>query len=205
MAEEVAGGRSDAVQVGLVVDSHGHVVREEEDPVFAPDEAHEKRLREEADEARQRIQETERILDAMEAAGIDLPPPPQVINVDIDGEWMAHVSHIDAVIDEVTANQGGEVTDEQDIWQNELDDFVDDLGIRPTKSHDPKRSANFDIVSDDDVIMPLLLTAHPYLRSKAMRHAILEAFAQGFRYGSSWEQMRADADDDRLSKPVGGN
>ena len=115
-----------------------------------------------------------------------LPPPPQVINVEIDDMWVAHVS-----LEEGNDNQAGEA--EADTWQSELDSFVDALQIRVGKYG--KRSANFTIVSpsisdaDDETIMPLLVTAHPWLRSKAMQLLILEVFAQAFRFGASWENI----------------
>lgn len=94
-----------------------------------------------------------------------LPEPPQVINVTAD--W-----------------------DDPDWWQRQLDDFVDHFVIRAGK-HD-KQTANFRIIGsvDDAITMPLIVTNHPWLRSKAMRTTITEVFAQAFRFGASWENAR---------------
>ena len=107
----------------------------------------------------------------------DLPPPPAVINVTPD--W------------DLPQKDNGNLLagSASDDWQAELDYFVDAFTIRAGK-HD-KRSANFRIIAraEDDIAMPLIVTEHPWLRSKAMRNLIVEVFAQGFRFGASWENI----------------
>jgi hypothetical protein len=113
------------------------------------------------------------------------------MNVEIDDDWQAHVGEIRT--DESQRESGGE---EVYDWQTELDWFVDGLEIRPSRTANDKRNIYFEMLSppvsdaDDEVRMPFAVSAHPWIRSKAMRKLIVEVFQQAFRYGASWENAR---------------
>ena len=91
--------------------------------------------------------------------------------------------------------------DNTDRWQAELDQFISCLTqLQPVRSASREKLYFNVVVHSDDswdgIIMPVGVDAHPWLRSKAMRAVMLEMFKQGFSYGASWEQTRAEGEDD---------
>jgi hypothetical protein len=148
-------------------------------------------------------------------AGVTLPPPPDEIIVDGNGHVAKHprgwevaetatgwADEEDPVFasDEATrvrlageanANHGGEVTDADDQWQNELDLFVDEFVLEPNsiiKLADGK-TVHCDIlrITDHDTIRMPLAFFYSGKVSKKLQIIIGEVFEQGFRYGASWE------------------
>lgn len=113
-----------------------------------------------------------------------------MVNVEIDDALAGHVSEIRS------SESQRESADEADQWQFDLDQFVNDLRLRPSKAPNDKKNIYFEMLSppvsdaDDEIRMPFAVTAHPWIRSQAMRKLILEVFQQAFRYGASWENAR---------------
>jgi len=133
----------------------------------------------------------EAVGEALERRGSDaIQGKGMVMNVEIDDALAGHVSEIRS------SESQHESSDEADQWQFDLDQFVNDLRLRPSKAPNDKKNIYFEMLSppvsdaDDEIRMPFAVTAHPLIRSQAMRKLITEVFQQAFRYGASWENAR---------------